>query len=228
VGWGTYRRAFLSVLIVGLAAFCGEWIVHQLEYLIEYGSRFGTVMAASPHRLYMTPLGVALLAVALAAFGLVALVLGANSVRSRRLLRVLPEGVQRFLPHGPLSVPAASVLATAGLLAAYQTLIYFVQENLESVLAGYGRPGLLVLLSPQHSTLLPLQSLVALCSSLILWTAFALLRRSGDVLDAVRSLVRLFLRAEERRVERPVVCGRIPNLRLVAGILGLRSPPLAL
>ena len=30
-GWGTYPRAFLSLLLVGLTALCGEWIVHQLE-----------------------------------------------------------------------------------------------------------------------------------------------------------------------------------------------------
>ena len=46
-GWGTYPRAFASVLLLGLAALGGEWVVHQLEYLIEYGGQYGSVMAAS-------------------------------------------------------------------------------------------------------------------------------------------------------------------------------------
>lgn len=227
-GWDTYPRAFLSLLLVGLAAFCAEWIVHQLEYLIEYGSGFGSVMATGPHRLYMAPLGLWLLGAALAAFALVSLCLGANSLQSRRLIGVLPARFRRLVPHGPLSLPAGSVLATAGVLAAYQTLIYFVQENLEYALMGYGWPGLLVLVSPQHATLLPLQLLVALCGSLILWTACALLRRSRHVLDTAWTLVRLLAGSRQPRVKRPVLRGRIPNLRLATGILCLRSPPLSL
>src|SRR5947209_2532705 len=65
--WRSYRRAWVNLLVFGIAILAGTWIVHQTEYSIEYGRRVSTVMATSPHRLYMAPAGVAL-SVALGAF----------------------------------------------------------------------------------------------------------------------------------------------------------------
>src|SRR5579875_2969523 len=59
-GWGSYRRAWLNLLVFGLAVVGGEWLVHQAEYAIEYGSRFNAVMATTPHHLYMPEAGVTL------------------------------------------------------------------------------------------------------------------------------------------------------------------------
>src|SRR5579864_3716138 len=56
--WHSYPRALANLLIFGLVALAGTWLVHQTEYRIEYGSRFGTVMATTPHRVYMAPFGV--------------------------------------------------------------------------------------------------------------------------------------------------------------------------
>ena len=226
-GWGTYPCAFASVLLLGLAALGGEWVVHQLEYLIEYGGQYGSVMAASPHRFYMVPVGVALGAGVVAALCLTGIALRVDLRKSRRLLHMLPTRLHRFIPDRPIRIPMASIGATALLLALYQIVVYVIQENLEGVVLGMGWPGLLVLFAPQHATVIPLHFLIALCGSLILWTLSAYLGRSRDTLRAAQALVRLFVRPAAAEQRRGPMSGHIPNLRLTAGILCLRSPPLA-
>ena len=60
--WRSFRGAFANVLVFGLAVLAGECLVHQLEYLLEYGRRFDTIMAATPHRFYMAQEGAVLAA----------------------------------------------------------------------------------------------------------------------------------------------------------------------
>src|SRR5438105_11796879 len=97
VAWDSFAGAYANLLLFGLAALAGEWVVHQLEYLIEYRSRFGTVMATTPHHLYMVPIGILLGALS-AGLALLALaVLGTNSMRRRRLLRYLPQRLAQLV-----------------------------------------------------------------------------------------------------------------------------------
>ena len=58
--WRSYSRAWVNFLVFGVAVLAGTWVVHQTEYTIEYGRRFSTVMATSPHHLYMMPAGLTL------------------------------------------------------------------------------------------------------------------------------------------------------------------------
>jgi hypothetical protein len=120
-----------------------------------------------------------------------------------------------------------AVARTALLLAGGQTVVYIVQENLESAAAGAGWPGLWVVLPPQHSTVILLHLVVAVSGSVLLWTLASLLTRSDQVIRLIAALVRLLMWAEETPPRLVPTISHRPNLRLVAGVLGLRSPPLA-
>jgi hypothetical protein len=226
-GWGSFPRAFLNLLVFGLAIAGGEWLVHQGEYLIEYRRAFGTVMAASPQHGYMDTLGLIFAGAAIALLTLSACVLGVHSLRLRRLLRLLPGRLERLVPTVSVRIPVRTVVLTVALAAVAQILLYLVQENLEAVSAGAGWPGLAVLFAPRHATVVPLHLLIAFYTSLLLWTLATFLQSSGAAVDAARVLADLLasLHAPPRRLV--PAANRIPSLRLVRGTHGLRSPPLA-
>lgn len=69
VNWDTVPRAVLNVMLFGLAALSGEWLVHQVAYLIEYRRQFSAVMESTPHRYYMAPAGIFLAAGVLGVLG---------------------------------------------------------------------------------------------------------------------------------------------------------------
>jgi hypothetical protein len=227
VGWQTYRRALANLLIFGLVALGGEWLVHQLEYLIEYGHRYGTVMGSTPHRFYMAPLGVTLAALAIGLLLLAALTLNVARIKRRRLLLRLPHRVVRHLPSFSLRLPARSIAQTGLVLAACQVGLYLLQENLESVAVARGWPALGVVLPPQHATVLPLHVLVAACGSVLLWLVAARIGRSHRAVQVARILVALLTPKQSAPPCLVPARSRVPNLRLVAGILCLRSPPLS-
>jgi hypothetical protein len=196
-----------------------------MEYAIEYGNRFQTVMATTPHRLYMGQLGV-LLAVGILLAGVLALsVLIAGHVRLERVRRRLPSRYRRYLTAPLPSVPLRSVGATMALLFVLQTVTYFLQENLETLAFLNSLPGLAVLAAPQHTTVIPLQLLIAACGSLVLSTVSAWLHRSRQTIQLARVLVALY-EGPPRLLARPAAPrSYIPSLRLRTGSRGLRSPP---
>src|SRR5947209_7983672 len=226
LGWRTFPRAFFTLLSFGLTVVAGEWVVHQLEYLTEYGPHFGAVMATTPHRIYMMPLGVAfgLAVVLLLALACVVLIL-AQRARAR-LVRHLPARAARHVPALGLKLRPVSVAHTALLLAFCQVTVYVLQENVEGfALAGQWR-GLSVLLAAQHVTVLPFHVLVAALGALLLWTLSSLLGRSRDAVRMARTLVAVLVRTPVGPAIEGVPAGYIPDLRIQAGALSLRSPPL--
>ncbi|MBV9281189.1 MAG: hypothetical protein JOZ41_13995 [Chloroflexi bacterium] len=220
-----YAHAFLNLLVFGLTMVAGTWIVHQTEYMLEYGNRFGAVMATGPHRLYMAPAGVLLAVVGVVLAGLTVHALSRARIRIRRLLPLVPY---RLAPH---AVPSARTLSlravgeTALVMAAGQCLLYFLQENLESAALSQGWPALAVLLAPRHATVIPLHLLVALCSSLLLWTTHARLRRSKGAVQIARLFAAIAARRRTVAPRIPSPPVHLPNLRLLIGIPCLRSPP---
>jgi hypothetical protein len=226
-GTRTFARAFSGLLLFELAALCGEWLVHQIEYLIVYGPRFQAVMQTTPHRYYMTGLGSLLGLAGIAALATCLLILHGRRHATNLLLSRLPARLCRLIRPASLQLPWRAVLTTALLLMACQVAVYTLQENLEWVYAGLGVPGIWVLLGPSHLTVLPLHALVALCGSGILWTLSALSRRSGTVLDTVRAMARRRAARSPitRSVRPPADC--LPHRRLLPAARGLRSPPLA-
>lgn len=221
-----YVSTVLNLLIFGLVAVAAMWIVHQIEYEIEYGSRFGLIMASTPHRLYMLPLGVVLGLL----FVILAILIAVNLLRARvavlQLLPGIPSRLRRHAATPGLTVPIGPLLRTAATLAVAQMTLYSVQENLESLTAGWGLPGLGVLLAPRHATVVPLHLLAALCGAILLWTVSLLLHRMRHTLRLARVLAGIG-GARQSVAPRVHVGHHIPNPRLLADRRSLRSPPLA-
>lgn len=223
----TFLRAYATVALFFLVAVAGEWIVHQLEYLIEYGRQFGPEMAATPHRYYMGPAGAALAAGTLLALTLTALALRLHGLEYRRLRQLLPRSVQELGPRPYVPASPRAIARTTLVLAIMQIAVYLVQENLEAMAEGLSLPGLQTLIGAQHLTVLPLHLLIALCLATILWTAVSLLRRSRSLVQQIRLLVRLFLSGQGARPHPRPVLETVPNREFISRSRSLRSPPLA-
>jgi hypothetical protein len=219
-------RAWINLFTFGFAVLAGTWTVHQVEYAIEYGRRFQTVMATTPHRFYMGPLGLLLAMGALLSCSAALSILGAGHVRLQRLRRRLPARFRRYLATPLPAVPLRSIGVTAALLIALQTGVYLLQENLETLAAGNSLPGLEVLVAPHHMTVIPLHALVGLCGSLLLWSVSAWLHRSRQTGRLAQVLVALFEGPPRRTIPPAALRNYVPSLRLRAGSLGLRSPPM--
>lgn len=215
-----------SLLVFGLVALFGAWVVHQLAYLIEYGSRFDAVMATAPHRYYMAQSGVLFAVVAISLLSLVCLSLRLDALQRRRLLHVLPARLHGLIPAVRVRIPGSVIGQTALGLACWQVVVFLVQENLEAMAEGGGLPGFTVLVAPAHWTVVPLHLAIALCGSLVLWTLSALLGRSCKATAAVERLVRLFIPSGSAPPHLTALAQYGPNRRLVAGVRSLRSPPL--
>jgi hypothetical protein len=227
VGWRSNRRAWVNLLVFGIAVLAGTWIVHQTEYAIEYRGHFSTVMATSPHRLYMAPAGVAL-GVALGALLLLcSSMLGLSRIRLGRLLLRLPPRLSRHIPAGVSTVSGRAVGRTALVLALAQAMVYVLQENLEYLASVGSLPGFTVLLASQHATVIPLHLLAAACSSVLFWTVSTWLSRSRRALGLAEVLVNIASRGDSAPPPRiPARC-HLPSLRHTTGIFCLRSPPLS-
>jgi len=223
--WRGYWRAVINLLVLGVAVLTGTWIVHQSEYFIEYGQRFGTVMAANLHA-YMAPVGGVLAALAVMLLALLAFGLHLAWQQVRQIENHLPVRLTRHLIV-PARMPSVRTIgATSLVLALCQSVVYLAQENLESLAATGNLPGLSVLLAPHHATVLPLDLLIASCFAVLLWTVSCWLRRSRRLLHVAS----VFAALVARRVgPGPTLAPRpshTPNRRLAAGIHGLRAPPL--
>lgn len=225
-GRRTIRHAWLNLLVFGLTILAGTWIVHQTEYTIEYGRRFSTIMATTPHRFYMAPSGFALSMTLGALLVLCAVVLARSHRRVGRLLRFLPPRLSRRLCRDTSTASIQSIGRTALILALAQISAYLLQENLEYLTTLGTLPGLAVVLAPPHATAIPLHLLVAACSSLLLWTASTWLSRSRHALGMARVLVHLASRPSSVPPRCVPPRAYLPSLRFAAGIFCLRSPPL--
>jgi hypothetical protein len=225
-GWKSFSRSFLSLLAFGLAIVAGEWLVHQLEYLTEYGPRFGAVMGTTPHRLYMLPLGLVL---GLTIGGLLVVATATLAVTRRALSRQvsrLPDRVARHVPVLTFRLSAGAVATTALVLAGCQTAVYVVQENLEwFAVTGQWR-GLSVVLGVQHATLVPFQLLVATCGALILWTLSSLVRQSRHAVRLARALVAALARQGALILRCRTWEDWVLDLRLSITTASPRAPPL--
>lgn len=208
-------------------AFAGEWVVHQLAYLIEYGSRFNAVMATTPHRYYMTQAGVLFAVTALSLLSLAAHVLRLDARKRRRLLQILPTRLHRFIPATRVRVRLSVVGQTALGLACFQIAIYLVQENLEALAEAGGLPGLAVLIPPEHWPVLPLHLLIAVALSLIFLTVASLLQQSRHTIEAVERLVRLFIAGSAAPARLIPLTEHVPSRRPLVGSHPLRAPPLS-
>lgn len=224
--WRTFPRACATLLIFELTVLGGEWVVHQLAYLIEYGSRFGTVMATTPHRYYMGRLGLLFALAVLSLLSLAALVLRLDALKRQRVLPLLPARLRRFIPAVGVRVPPSVIGRTALLLAFLQMAVYLAQENLEAQAEGAGLPGLAVLVAPAHWPVVPLHLLIALCSSFVLWTLATWRRSSSVATQIAETLARLLAGGKSEPLRCTPTPAHVPHRLLITGIARPRAPPL--
>jgi hypothetical protein len=199
VSWRAGPRALLNVVLFDLAVLIGAWVVHSTEYRIEFGRNYDAVMATTDHRYYMAAggwiLGVALLCSVL--FGLVIAHRGAKRVQTALALlspRLASRADRMVAPRAArIGLPLISLFIC-------QVAFYVVQENLEAWSMGRALPGLLVLVAPQHITVLPLHALVAWCSAVLLTLAGVRLQRRRSVARLAAALGRLLRGNGPRRV----------------------------
>lgn len=224
-GWHGFSRVFTNLAAFGLTVVAAVWIVHQTEYRIEYGSRFGAVMQASPHHLYMIPAGLGL-----ALTAVIALLLSGWSLhRSRHVrrasVRFLPHRLSRRV-HMELRWPGArAVISTAALLALCQIVLYSLQENVESVTFLGTLPGLQVLIAPRHLTVIPLHLVAALVGSLLLWLTAAIFHRDRSATQLARVLADIIARRASPTRSAPPAATVFPHVLTSAGIRSPRAPP---
>jgi hypothetical protein len=224
---GKGPSAAINALLLLAAALGGEWIVHQIQYLISYGSRFDTVMAATPHRYYMHQVGAGLGVLGLVLLGVSAAVLALYGAQRAHLLSRLPERVRTPLARCRPQSRWSTLWPTALVLAWIQIAVYVGQENAEARAQGLPWPGLGVLFPAHYPTVLPLHLLLAVCISALLWSICLLLRRSREGLQAARVLLALYACPKAPACRISPAFEYIPSRRPVAGPLGLRAPPLA-
>jgi hypothetical protein len=224
---GAALAAATNSILLLIAALGGEWVVHQLQYLLMYGNQFGWVMGSTVHRYYMEQTGLGLAAAAAVLVGAVTTLLAIYGLRRAGLLALVPQHA-RSVMASPWQRPRWSALFPTALAVAWiQIAVYVVQENIESYAQGLSWPGLGVLFPAHYPTVLPLHLLVALCVSFVLWSLSLLLRRSWE---RVRAALRLAaLHSPPSAVARRLTATHayVPSRRPLTGTLGLRAPPVA-
>jgi hypothetical protein len=224
VPWTAGPRALLNVVLFDLAVLIGAWVVHSTEYRIEYGRAFDAVMASTDHRYYMAQggwiLGATLLCAVL--FGLVV-----AHQRTRRfktaLARLSPRlasGVDRMVVP-----PAARIGLPVLALFVCQVAFYVVQENLEAWNMGHSLPWLLVLVAPQHVTVLPLHALVAWCSAVALTFAGVRMQHRRAATRLAEALARVLRRQGRHRVAFVPVFQTALHALFLGARIAQRGPP---
>ena len=183
-------------------------------------------METTPHRLYMSLIGVLLGVCGALLCAIVAMLLHLGTARLRQLLVGMPAWLHELIPNRRVTVPEGAILQTAGLLVLVQMALYVTQENLESLSVGAGLPGLGVLLAPQHATVIPLHLLLAGITSFLLCAVASWLATLRAAIVTAEALVRLARRwTVPPSVPPPVSCA-VVRFPLAASRRSLRSPPL--
>ena len=181
-----------------LLAFIGMWIGHTLEYLRVLGSAGLLQSLVSPVHAYMLPVA-GVLAVLSALFGLRLWrawhALNDRLDRALAGLRRIWRGRTDAVPHAPVvrASRGARLIALWLPLAAAQTILYLVQENVEALARSQPAPGLGAITGIHWAA--PLVHLyVALLLACGARICQVLLRRREAVVGRVESLLRAALR----------------------------------
>ena len=217
-----------------LLALVGLFISHTLEYLRVWGPQGVVDSMTNPVHAYMLPVAGALLALsAVFAFRL-ARAWQALNVRFdcaaagvRRLWRGRPAEVDPS-SHSA-SMPGTRLAAIWLPLAAAQTVLYIVQENIEAVARSQPAPGLGAI-SGIHWAAPLVHLYVSLLLACLVRICQVLFRGREVVVERVEALLRAIVRLRERTVagiRRPVIEAIAPIDRL-GGHVWRRPPPLLL
>ena len=189
-------------------------IVHNLAFLLAYGSAAGAVLARTGHDVRWTEAVVLMLAVG-------ATMLVAASLRVVSLVRSIHAPGAGATVGYPGRAALRAFTAEALGIATASGLLFLLQENLEHMSSGQALPGLGVLWSPEYPVTLPLLAIVAAALS-ALATLFRL---------RIAALERLLARAHThpvrpvRRQRRGSLVDQPPRRSLLGRGFALRAPP---
>ncbi len=217
-----------------LIALIGLFISHTLEYLRVWGPQGVVDSMTNPVHVYMLPVAGGLLVLsAVFAFRLartwqaLTVRLDRAAAGVRRLWRGQPAEVARGTLPG--SSPGTRLAAIWLPLAAAQTVLYVVQENIEAVARSQPAPGLGAV-SGIHWAAPLVHLYVSLLLACLVRICEVLFHRREVVVERVEALLRAIVRRRERAVAsicRPVLEAVSPIDRL-GGHLWRRPPPLLL
>jgi hypothetical protein len=232
-------RRRLAVTAALLAALVGEWLGHSVAYYRVAGLAGLQAGLTSGVHDYMLPLGALLLVAAAAGAAKWArawLALGRRLDRSMAVLARLrrgqlplraPDGGSAPSPAGQAGPTlAARVLALALPLAAVQSSLFLLQENLERSLHGIPAGGLAPLLDGFGAAAW-IQALVALILSTFLVLATRLLRSRAAAAQRWERLARSLWRRLQRGTSSapPALTFVTPARLLLRSALWQRPPP---
>lgn len=232
-----HRRLRPAAGFLALLPFIGMWVGHTLEYLRVEGltPAFSEVAFGSVHA-YMLPLALVLAATAVFfAADLFRLWagLGARLDEARARLGAVLSG--RIVDPSAAPCAEADPSLTSRLLiawpalAAVQTALYLIQENVEAVAARLPAPGLAPV-TGAHALAPVVQASVALgliaATEAVTW----LLRRRACEVARVEAIVTILVRALRRGARQRVVVPRavFPRPELRGAALFGRAPPASL
>jgi hypothetical protein len=193
------RARFWALALLALV------VAHDAVYLATFGSEYSDAMAATGHGYWVTYV---LLALVLGGIPLLLTGLGLLALR-RRIARTR-AGLPGPAPRDPAAGPSY-LGELAGLLPRLATVLvagFLLQENLESLAAGHGLPGLHALAGPLTMPVLVLvAALVAAAGALLRWRERVLVARLAAA------------RAAAARHHRPVAASAAPAWGAIAAIV---------
>lgn len=193
------RARFWALALLALV------VAHDAVYLATYGSRYAETMASTGHGYWVTYV---LLALVLG--GIPLLLTGVALVALRRRITRTRTGLVGPLPRDPAAGPSylGELVGLLPRLAFVLVLGFLLQENLESVAAGHGLPGLHALAGPFTMPVLGLvAALVAAAGALLRWRERVLVARLAAA------------RAAAARHHRPVAASAAPAWGAIAAIV---------
>ncbi|HEY2917184.1 MAG TPA: hypothetical protein VGI98_08225 [Candidatus Limnocylindrales bacterium] len=202
-------------------------LAHQLVFLARYGSVYGEALAHEGHGPAWTD------AVAAVAIGTLLLLIAAMAgiVRLARRVRNGSDRTgrsDRAARAAPVTAEEIGGVARRGLglavrLTAIVLVALTVQENLEHAAAGFGLPGIAILLSPEYPFAVAIVAgvalAVALVATLLTWRHTVLATRLRAMAD------RAAARRTSAALPRPAADPRKPRPGTAARQLGRRAPP---
>jgi hypothetical protein len=231
-------RRRLTVTAAVLAALAGEWLGHSIAYYRVAGVAGLQAGLTSGVHDYMLPLGAVLLAAA--ALGATAwtrawLALGRRLDRSASALARLrrghrsagaPEVGRAPVRSDPAPTIAAAIVALALPMAAFQSALYLLQENLERALHGMPAPGLTPVVDA-YGVATWIQVMVALLVATFLVPALRLLRSRAASAERWERLVRAIWQRTERSASSPppLPVHLVPAHLALSSGLWQRPPP---
>jgi len=191
-------------------------LVHDLAFLLTYGSAAGDMLTRTGHDGRWTDAVVLVLSIGGA-------MLGAACWRVTSLVRSIHEAGGAEVRSASHGAPLRMFLAQALTIAVASGILFLLQENVEHLAGGEAMPGLGVLCSAEYPVTLPLLVLVAIA----LAGLATLFRLRIAALERLLARARPPLRRPALRQRRAPLIDVLPLRSRLGRGFALRAPPSA-